>query len=71
VKATNLFKIQSPKVKSNKIIISGPTIVEIKVVSHEELENQYSTHPGFWFFSLFLLASPIPTLAIESSTITE
>jgi hypothetical protein len=45
VKGTNLFKIQGPKVKSNKIIINGPSSVEIKVVSHEEVENQGSNHP--------------------------
>jgi hypothetical protein len=43
--ATNLFKIQGPKVKGNKIIINGPSSVEIKVVSHREVENQDSNHP--------------------------
>jgi hypothetical protein len=45
VKATNLFKIQVPKVKRNKIIINGPSSVEIKVVSHGKAENQDSNHP--------------------------
>jgi hypothetical protein len=45
VKATNLFKIQGPKFKSNKIIINGPSSVEIKVVSHGEVEKQDSNHP--------------------------
>jgi hypothetical protein len=43
--ATNLFKIQGPKIKSNKIIISGPSSVEIKVVSHGEVKSQDSNHP--------------------------
>jgi hypothetical protein len=45
VKATNLFKIHGPKVKSNKIIINGPSSVEIEVVSHGEVENHDSNHP--------------------------
>lgn len=54
MKATNLFKIQCPKLKSNKIIINSPSNVEIKVVSHGEVENQDSNHPRFCFLSLFL-----------------
>jgi hypothetical protein len=45
VKATNLFKIQGPKVKSNKIIINGPSSIEIKDVSPGEVANQDSDHP--------------------------
>jgi hypothetical protein len=45
MKATNLFKLQGPKVKSNKIIINGSSSVEIKVVSHGEVENQDSNYP--------------------------
>jgi hypothetical protein len=45
MKSTNLFKIQGPKVKSNKIITNGSSSVEIKVVSHGEVENQDSNHP--------------------------
>ena len=45
MKATNLFRIQDPKIKSNTIIISGPSNVEIKAVSHGEVENQDSNHP--------------------------
>jgi hypothetical protein len=44
VKATNLFKIQGPKVKSNNIITNGPSSVEIKVVSYGEVESQDSNH---------------------------
>ena len=40
-----LKAIQDPKVKGNKIIIKGPSSVEIKVVSHGEVENQDLNHP--------------------------
>jgi hypothetical protein len=36
VKAINLFEVQGPKVKGNKITINGPRSVEIKDVSHGE-----------------------------------
>jgi hypothetical protein len=45
MKASNLFKIQGPKIKSNKIIINDPSNVEIKVVGHEKVEKQDSNHP--------------------------
>jgi hypothetical protein len=45
VKATNLFNIQGLNVKSNKIIINGPSSIKIKVVSHGEVENEDPNHP--------------------------
>jgi hypothetical protein len=45
VKGTNLFKIQGPKFKGNKIIIKGPSSVKIKVVSYGEVENEDSNNP--------------------------
>ena len=52
MKTTNLFKIQCPKFKSNNILINGPGGVEIKVVSHEVVDNQDANHPRFFPFPL-------------------
>jgi hypothetical protein len=61
-----MFKIQGPNVKSNKIIINVLSSVEIKIVSHGEVESQDSNHPWFSPFFLFILASLPQSLAIES-----
>ena len=63
--------IQGPKVKSNEIIINGPSSVQIKVVIQGEMVNQDSNLPRFCTFSVFLLVCPFQTLAIESFPIPE
>ena len=63
--------MQGPKVRINIKIISGPTKVEMRVVNHGEKLNQDSNHPWFCSLSLFLLANPSLTLAMESFTTPE
>lgn len=65
INCTNLFKIQGPKVTRIK---SGPSRVEIKVVSQGHELNQDSNEPWWASHSLLCLASPSLTLAMGTLT---
>ena len=62
------FNIQGPKVNNSRRTIRGPNKVDMRVVNQGEELNQDSNQPWLFSFSLFCLASPSLTLAIESLT---
>lgn len=65
---TNLFKIQGPKVSNVTKIKSGPSRVEIKVVSQGHELNQDSNKP--WWASHFVLCLVSPSLTLAMDTLT-
>jgi hypothetical protein len=60
--------MQGPKVRNRSKMIRGITNVEIKTVKQAELLNQDWNSPWACSLSIFLLASPFHTFAIESLT---
>lgn len=63
----SLLRRQGPRVISRRRIISGPSRVELKVVSHRE----WSNHPLEASQSLFHFSKPSHILAIESFTMSK
>ena len=60
--------MHGPKVSSSKSTISGPTMVEISVVSQGDCWNQDSNHPCWASRFLFHWVSLFLTLAIDFLT---
>ena len=67
-KGKSLFRIQGPKVRSSRRMMSGPIREDSKVVSQGELWNQDSNQPCWASLSLFLHSNPCLTLAMDSRT---
>lgn len=65
VNGSSLLRIQGPKVNSSRRMISGPRIVETRVVIHGDLLNHPSSHPCWVSFSRYHRLSLSLSLAME------